>query len=235
MGLVLVWISSVFAQIKNGDFEASVNTAWLTVEEGYPGLDAPVISRDLSRNHFGHVGDRDGRGNNGKNPSRILQSFACEDPANVSCGVTFRYKAMAGEAVAYVTLATRDRTRAWRIPNTAGQWSGPACVTIEASDSVTVLFGLVGRERRPLSGYLSVDDVRVEGTTSVLTKLDSLFRETVDSLSISPPAAASIIVVRDLSTERQTGHVSGRIGALVVASILLIFGKSWKKWRSQSS
>ena len=130
--LVLVSTSApCWSQIKNGDFEDRPNVSWRTDRPNAPGVvpgDRPAIRIEQPNgNRYGFIGDRNGQGANGENPSRIYQRFDCPDPIVPDsvrapvCRIHFRFRSLLGpNEIAWV----RADGNAYQIPNTRGQWAG---------------------------------------------------------------------------------------------------------------
>ena len=227
------------ADILNGDFQASPNVAWKTDRQSatLPG-DAPAIGRGLKQNRFGHVGDRDGRGNHGQIHSRIFQSFVCggDDIAKKHCEVAFRYKTGFTDEMAYVALSGPTGRHVWRLPSTGGLWSGPDRVFYPSRDSVlTVEFGVVGTADQLVAGYLSVDDVR--DTSAVLGRQMLAVLEPADEdrvLSGFPAGGGSVMVELDVRSVYRPRPVSSGIAALVVTGLVLLLWRMSRCWRRVS-
>ncbi len=225
----------VFAEVLNGDFQASPNLAWMIdrQSEALPG-DAPAIGRGLKQNRFGHVGDRDGRGNHGLTHSRIFQSFVCrggDDVVKNHCEVAFRYKTGFTDEMAYVAMTGVAGRRVWRVPSTGGLWSGPGRVTYPTCDSaITIEFGVIGTIGRLVAGYLSVDDVR---DTSVVQGRETLAALDVLDVDKGPfTATGSVRLELDARSEDRARPVSSGVAALVVAGLLILLWRMSRTWRS---
>ena len=85
--------------VTNGDFEHVPNRSWLRSdadgqrqEQG----DRPAMAMGVKGNRYGHVGDGDGRGSDGENPSRLFQWFDLEDSTSIGgdCAVSFQFRTL---------------------------------------------------------------------------------------------------------------------------------------------
>ncbi len=223
---------SVCASVPNGDFETRPNSVWLTDDGESVSGDAPVIGRGLQNNHFGHLGDRDGRGGEGRTRSRLYQSFDC-GPAEGDCEVSFRYKTGHASETVYVALSGSRPRRSWRIPNTGGLWSGPGRVFCSFSDSVTLEFGLVGASDHKVAAYLSVDDVRGRSVSRGTQTLVPLSAALTDSMLRGFGDAGSVVPVPfDVLSERRPRPVSLVIASLVFLGLVILFWRMSRSWRS---
>ena len=156
------------AGFPNGDFKQNPNLIWhtdgsntLRVAQG----DSPTIVIGARGNRYGHVGDADGRGLNGENPSRMFTWFACVDSVSLGnhCTVSFRFRTLLlqGE-LAWVRMRTPNQKRVWQIPNSNNQWAaGRRSVTLPGAcgQNVFIDFGMFKQGGGQVGGRLNIDDI----------------------------------------------------------------------------
>ena len=113
--------------VTNGNFENIPNRSWFTDGPNAPRLaqgDRPAIVAAVNGNRYGHIGDGNGIGADGENPSRFFQWFCCADSTSLGedCIVSFRFRSvlLAGE-MAWVRIRSPTRQRAKVIPNSNNQ------------------------------------------------------------------------------------------------------------------
>lgn len=155
--------------ISNGDFESLPNQVWLRDGPIAPRLakgDRAAIVLGANGNHYGHLGDIDGRGADGENPSRFFQWFRCVDSTSIGqdCVIEFRFRALLlpGE-FAWVRVQSATQMRALKIPNSNNQWAAfrPRIVLPGGCDlGLNFLdFGMLNTTGAQVGGRLSIDTV----------------------------------------------------------------------------
>jgi hypothetical protein len=155
--------------ISNGDFESLPNHAWLRDGPIAPRLakgDRAAIVLGANGNHYGHLGDIDGRGADGENPSRFFQWFRCADSTSVGqdCVIEFRFRALLlpGE-FAWVRVQSATQMRALKIPHSNNQWAAfrPRIVLPGGCDQGLNFLdlGMLNTTGAQVGGRLSVDTV----------------------------------------------------------------------------
>ena len=155
--------------ISNGDFESLPNHAWLRDGPIVPRLaqgDRAATVLGANVNHYGHLGDIDGRGADAENPSRFFQWFRCADSTSISqdCVIEFRFRALLlhGE-FAWVRVQSATQMRALKIPNSNNQWAAfrPRIVLPGGCDlGLNFLdFGMFNTTGAQVGGRLSIDTV----------------------------------------------------------------------------
>jgi hypothetical protein len=211
------------AGVTNGSFEADPPTGWLrpAAPPAVPG-DKPHVAR-AGTGPFGRIGDRDGRGADGENPSLLLQRFPCGDAEGGSCAVSFRFRATLhrGET-AWIRLRSGEREAAWPLPSTEGEWRGPVTVHLPGCGPASVDFGLRASGEGAVSGTLDVDDVRSECGAS--TDGADFPPPDPDLPAALPPLPADPADgERPLALVTPHGATDTGIAALVVAALFVTF------------
>ena len=219
-------------KFPNGDFQTVPNRAWNTNSPNASRLvkgDRPLVLNGANGNNYGHIGDSDGIGAHGENPSRIFQWFSCAHKLGIDphCTVTFRFRSLlvSGE-LAWVRMKSSSRQRVWAIPNSNNQWAaGRRFVTLSnvCDKTLFIDFGMIKQAGGKISGRLNIDDVEFQ----------------CNDLPVQPPVAAgwgflpevpkadSSTVVKNAPISMMTIRGKGNIAVavLLMFSILLIFRK----------
>jgi len=175
--MVSVWLvssqSASAMDMGNGKFEHPQNRHWYTDGPNVPRMapgDGPSIKMAPNGNRYGHVGDADGRGADGENPSRIFQWFGCADSTSIDphCTVSFRFRSLLlpGE-LAWVRMKSQAQQRVWAIPHSNNQWAaGRKSITLpnECSKQIFLEFGMIKQAGGKIGGRLNIDDVEYDCT-----------------------------------------------------------------------
>ena len=155
--------------VTNGNFEKIPNRSWFTDGPNAPRLaqgDRPAIVAAVNGNRYGHIGDGNGIGANGENPSRFFQWFSCGDSLSFGqdCIVSFRFRSLLlpGE-MAWVRIRSPTRQRAKVIPNSNNQWAaGRMSIRLPGGceeGPLFIDFGTIKQAGGQIGGRLNIDDV----------------------------------------------------------------------------
>jgi hypothetical protein len=169
ISILIILSSAVYGQaFPNGDFQDNPNASWLTDGPNTPKLaqgDGPWIAILPNGNRYAHVGDEDGIGAHGENPSRIFQWFTRVDTISIGphCRVSFRFRSLLlpGET-AWVRMKSPTQQSVWAIPNANNQWAaGVRSATLPNECGCTILleFGVIKQAGGNFGGRLNIDDV----------------------------------------------------------------------------
>lgn len=155
--------------ITNGNFERLPNLSWKTdgpnVQKTMQG-DRPAIVARMNGSRYGHVGDVDGIGADGENPSRFFQWFSCADSVSIGqhCNVSFQYRTLLlPEERAWVRLWSPLRQSAVELPNANNLWAaGGGSILLHhgcGDGSLFLEFGILKPAGGQIGGRLSIDNV----------------------------------------------------------------------------